>query len=139
MVKKYIWIILVWTVQIATAQNHISFLDIPIEGKPADFAKKLEEKGWKPCRPKMHFNNMDVVAYRGSFWAFEDCTLYIRNIQGKDTVTSVYIHPHRQFRLLNELIDSFDEKYSIHKEEISRTDKNDIIPHGQLKVELFKY
>lgn len=77
------------TVMGATAQNeHMTFKGIPIDGSVANFAAKLQQKGFS----RQGSQNGNVVL-TGTFASYKDCTIGVVGDESGTTVKVVVIFP----------------------------------------------
>lgn len=76
---------------VSVAQEHMSFLDIPIEGSIDDFSNRLvKEKGFTIAEVNDYRNQnftMETKKLIGSFEGFDNCNVYVRLM--KDSLTEV--------------------------------------------------
>ena len=69
---------------ILDAMGHLEFMGIPINGNIDKFVKQLEQKGFE------YFTTVDnVVALKGYFAGYADCSLYIQSSKYNGTVYAV--------------------------------------------------
>lgn len=122
---RHILISLLLSVAIAChAQNHLRFLGCPIDGDMKTFVAKMESKGLETAAHRSWFKGMKTKFLQGSFWNFPNCDIVVRQPKKYNNVTSVYIHPHSNFLLLNDLINVLDNKYGMHTVQYSNSDVN---------------
>jgi hypothetical protein len=122
--KKILILLLIFSSITCSSQNHLTFLDYPITGSLEEFVKVLENKGFKKTYNHGWFKKMKTKYLRGSFWQFPDCDIVVRQPKKYNNVTSVYVHPHSNFLLLNDLLYALDRKYGEHQEQYSNSDIN---------------
>ena len=120
-------------------QEHLRFLDHPITGNLKEFVKTLNAEGYESVSNKYRFQGMQTKTVRGAFWKFSDSYVVVRKFKKSSDVSSVYIHPKKEFVLLNELIDVMDSKYGSHEEYTSYTNVNEItyiwsLPMGCISI-----
>lgn len=105
------------------AQEHISFMGVPLGIEPISFRTQIENKGMKPV--SVDDNEFyKFYRYRGRFWKFDNCNLTIRsNKKKKGLITSVDIVKvdFIDRKVFLDLAASISEKYN--KEPL--TDKHD--------------
>lgn len=121
------------------AQEHLSFIDIPIQGSMDNFIESLKNKGFKRASSPYSFDGMGTRSVKGAFWKFPNCIITVRCIDNSSNVSSVYIHPKSNYLLKDELIDSYDAKYGKHVLYQSYTDSQNVayiwsIPEGQITL-----
>lgn len=137
--RKLLLIVLLVYPILAYGQNHLAFMGHPITGNMKSFVKELEADGFDVETGKRWFHKMKTKYLHGDFWNFYDCDVVVRKPKKWDNVTSVYIHPHDNFLLLNQLIDVLDSKYGRHEESYSDVDINALtytwsMPEGTIQI-----
>lgn len=120
-------------------QNHQTFMGHPITGDMNTFVKQLQEDGFESQTGKGWFPKMKTKYLHGNFWNFYDCDIVVRRPKKWKNVTSVYIHPHNNYLLLNELVSVLDSKYGRHEESYSDVDVNALtytwsMPEGMIQI-----
>lgn len=90
----------------------IRFLGCPIAGDMKTFVDKMKSKGLATAVRRSWFKGMKTKFLNGSFGNLPNCDIVVRQPKKYNDVTSVYIHPHSNFLLLNDLISVLDEKYA---------------------------
>ena len=123
----------------ATSQNHLCFLGQPITGNMKNFVAQMENKGLTKGYSKGWFKGMRTKYLKGTFWRFPDCDIVVRGPKNTKDVTSVYVHPHNNFLLLGDLVESLDERYGAHAVKYSSADINAMnyvwsIPEGSIVI-----
>ena len=108
----------------AISQNHLCFLGQPITGNMKNFVVQMESKGLGRGYSKGWFKGMRTKYLRGNFWRFPDCDIVVRGPKKMKDATSVYVHPHNNFLLLNDLVESLDDRYGTHEVQYSNADIN---------------
>ena len=121
------------------AQEHLSFIGIPLKGSIEHFVELMKEKGFKRSSSPYSFDGMEVASVKGSFWKFPNCIISARTFSNVNNVSSVYIHPKSNYLLMDELIDSYDAKYGKHVFYQSYADSQNIayiwtVPQGQITI-----
>lgn len=124
---------------VALGQEHLTFMGYPITGEMKTFVKTLESDGLWKVSGKGWFPRMKSTYMKGYFWNFSECDIVVRKPKRYKNVTSVYIHPHNNFLLLNQLIDVLDSKYGQHEENYSDVDVNALtytweLPEGVIQI-----
>lgn len=121
------------------AQEHLSFIGIPIQGSMNNFIELLKCKGFKRASSPYSFDGMETRSVKGTFWKFPNCIITVRCLDNSSNVSSVYIHPKSNYLLKDELIDSYDARYGKHVLYQSYTDNQNVayiwsIPEGQITL-----
>lgn len=113
---------LIMTTVISVAQEHMSFLGIPIEGSIDEFANKLvKEKGFVVAEVNDYENQRFVMETKkliGAFEGFNPCNVYVRLMTDSLTeISSVLVevdtlaYPKEAF---DSLVSKYDEMYGEH-------------------------
>ena len=75
-----------------SAQEHLTFKNIPIEGSVSAYVAKLEAVGFY----LLHENDGRSAILQGSFAGFDDCTVYVIGSKSSKTVWKVVVGlPHQ--------------------------------------------
>lgn len=122
--KHIIIFLLLSMAVICHAQDHLRFLGCPITGDMKTFVDQMKSKGLATAVHRSWFKGMKTKFLNGSFWNFPDCDIVVRQPKKYNNVTSVYIHPHSNFLLLNDLISVLDDKYGQHTVQYPTSDVN---------------
>jgi len=69
-----------------TVTKHLTFMDVPICGKPNQFVKQMLDKGFRFTE----FANEKTISMKGGYGGYDDCDLYIYVGDG-NTVNSVAV------------------------------------------------
>lgn len=123
----------------AMSQDHLCFLGQPITGNMKDFVAQMESKGLTKGYSKGWFKGMRTKYLKGTFWRFPDCDIVVRGPKNMKDATSVYVHPHSNFLLLDDLVQSLDERYGAHDIRYSNADINAMnyvwsVPEGSIVI-----
>ena len=115
MIKRVaISIIVCLATTICLAQDHFEFLGLPIGGSLEQFAERLvNEKGFVLSDTIIHDSinfNMDVRRLEGCFEDFDDCVIFIRQMEGKKEVSSVLVYADT-LEYNNEVFEGIIKKY----------------------------
>lgn len=133
-------IVFLFVVITCRAGGYLYFLNTPITGSMKEFVGKLKAKGLEHVDNKGWFKGFKTAYLRGDFWQFPDCDIVVRQPKKHQNVTSVYIHPHSNFLLLNDMLEVLDSKYGAHATLISNFDVNSVnyvwqMPEGNIVAE----
>lgn len=120
-------------------QEHLQFMGHPITGDMKTFVSILKTDGFSSSLGYGWFRNMKTKYMIGDFWMFHNCDIVIRHPKKTKFITSVYIHPHNNFLLLNDLINALDRKYGLHQNQYSNADVNSLdyiwnMPEGSICI-----
>lgn len=137
--KKLLIIFLLALPLMACGQDHLQFMGQPITGSMKTFVQGLKKRGFETQAGKGWFKKIKCKYLTGDFWMFSGCDVVVRSPNRSNNVTSVYIHPHNNFLLLNQLIDVLDKKYGDHFENRSDADVNALtyvwdMPEGTIEI-----
>ncbi len=92
MKKFMIFFILTFLSVSLSAQEHLTFKNIPIEGSVSAYVAKLEAVGFY----LLHENDGRSAILQGSFAGFDDCTVYVIGSKSSKTVWKVVVGlPHQ--------------------------------------------
>ena len=106
---------------ICQAQEHLRFMDIPLDGNLDSFCSKLiKEKGFvaKTMTDGEQYFSMETKKLTGDFYGIKGCTFYVRKHERLDNVSSVIVND--TLHVLGkadeaQLISLFDENYGNHE------------------------
>ena len=106
---------------VCKAQEHLRFMDIPLDGNLDSFCSKLiEDKGLvaETMSDGEQFMNMETKKMTGDFYGIKDCTFYVRKHNRLDNVSSVMVED-TLFALSKDdetrLISLLDKDYGSHE------------------------
>ena len=104
----------------ASAQEHLKFMDIPLEGTLENFCDKLKAKGFNESQITEEDGYVSLFTKKltGDFYGIENCTFFVRQRIGLDNVSSVYVKDTLSSLSKDEvekLISLHDAKYGEHK------------------------
>ncbi|MCF0174619.1 MAG: hypothetical protein HUJ95_04680 [Bacteroidales bacterium] len=108
-IKKIIFFLVFLFLSISiSAQEHLSFKNIPIDGNITDFVAKLKEQGFTV---KENFKNSVIL--NGPFAGYDDCTIFVLFSTSSETVWKVSATlPHRSSWLSTlSMYQDFKEEY----------------------------
>lgn len=119
--RKYAFFIVFCLVSICQAQEHLRFMDVPLDGAIDDFCSRLiKEKGLvkEIMTEGEQYMNMETKKLSGEFYGIKGCTFYFRKHDRLDNISSVIVED-TLFTLskadVNRLISLFDKSYGIHE------------------------
>lgn len=102
-----------WLPLLAGAQEHLTFLDIPIQGDLKVFVNNLKAKGFNPIR-SYKYNGYTTKSVNGHFWEFPSCDVSVRCHNELGTVSSICLVPQCNNYLMWDMVNAFDRKYGEH-------------------------
>ena len=119
--KKFgITVIICLAAIVCQAQDHLKFMDIPLNGSLEEFCNKLiNEKGFLASymTDGEQYLNMETKKLIGNFYGVNHCTLYIRKHDRLENISSVVVED-TLFTLsgvdINKIISLHDERYGKH-------------------------
>lgn len=110
---------------ICQAQEHLRFMDIPLDGNLDSFCSKLiKEKGFvaKTMTDDELYFSMETKKLTGDFYGIKGCTIYVWKHERLDNVSSLVVEDTLQaLSKVDEarLISLFDENYGSHETDSS--------------------
>ena len=145
MKRLLLLLIVCLTTFICHAQEHLSFMGIPIDGKLEEYTSKLiNEKGFvsAPKEDGEEYMNMTSLKLIGTFEGISNCKVFTRKHYLLNNVSSVIVELNERNsnnRTIKKLIDKYDKIYGKHIFDNSFIDTYEWnVPMGKISINTYK-
>ena len=145
MKRLLLLLIVCLTTFICHAQEHLTFMGIPIDGKLEEYTSKLiNEKGFvsAPKEDGEEYMNMTSLKLIGTFEGISNCKVFTRKHYLLNNVSSVIVELNERNsnnRTIKKLIDKYDKIYGKHIFDNSFIDTYEWnVPMGKISINTYK-